>query len=106
MSILIVHVDVAVRPGSAGAFIEATRLNARASREEPGVLRFDVVQDQADADHFVLVEIYRDADAPAAHKKTAHYETWRQTVEPMMARPRTSVKFHAVDPASDAGFRA
>ena len=96
---LVVHVDVQVRPERVAEFLEATLANARASVQEPGIVRFDVVQDQADPAHVVLVEVYRDADAPAAHKATAHYAAWRDAVEEMMARPRASTRFAAVFPA-------
>lgn len=98
---LVVHVDVAVLPERVEEFAEATLANARASIQEPGVLRFDVVQDQADPGHFVLVEVYRDAEAAAAHKETEHYATWRDAVAEMMARPRASVKFAALFPTED-----
>lgn len=98
---LIVHVHVHVKPESVEAFQEATLVNARASREEPGVARFDVVQQHDDPTRFVLVEVYRDADAAAAHKTTAHYPVWRDAVAPMMAEPRTSVKFHNIFPDDD-----
>ena len=100
---LIVHVDVLVKPECAEAFKAASIENARNSLLEPGIARFDVCQDTADPTHFVLVEIYRDADAPAAHKETAHYQLWRDTVAGMMARPRQSVKYHNTYPA-DTGF--
>lgn len=93
---IIVHVHVHVQPESVDAFVAATRENARHSVQEPGVFRFDVVQQQDDPTRFVLIEIYRTADAPAAHKATAHYATWRDAVEPMMAEPRSSVKYVAV----------
>ena len=95
---LIVHVHVRVRPESVDAFAAATLEHARASVREPGVVRFDVVRQEDDPTRFVLVEIYRGADAPAAHKRTAHYAAWRDAVEPMMAEPRRSVKFRAVFP--------
>jgi autoinducer 2-degrading protein len=99
---LIVHVHVHVRPECIEAFQAATLANARASVREPGIARFDVVQ-QADAPpRVVLVEAYRDAAAPAAHKETAHYAAWRDAVAPMMASPRTSVKFANVFPADAA----
>ena len=101
---LIVHVHVRVSPGRAGDFLAATVVNARASLAEPGVLRFDVIQDQADPDHVVLVEIYRDAEASAAHKLTPHYATWRDAVAEMMAQPRESVRYAAVFPAEDQGW--
>jgi (4S)-4-hydroxy-5-phosphonooxypentane-2,3-dione isomerase len=95
---LVVHVHVRVRPERAEDFLAATAVNARASLAEPGVLRFDVIQDEADPAHVVLVEVYRDADAPAAHKATPHYVTWRDTVADMMAQPRASTKFSVVFP--------
>jgi quinol monooxygenase YgiN len=96
---LVVHVHVHVRPESVDSFKAATLANARASIREPGVARFDVMQQADDPTRFVLVEAYRTSDAPAAHKDTAHYATWRDTVAPMMAAPRTSVKFANVFPA-------
>jgi (4S)-4-hydroxy-5-phosphonooxypentane-2,3-dione isomerase len=95
---LVVIVDVWVKPDNVLAFAEATKENATASLLEPGVARFDVVQDKADAAHFVLVEVYRSDAAPAAHKETAHYARWRDTVEPFMARPRSSLKFDSLHP--------
>ena len=90
---LIVHVHVHVKPESVEAFRAATVENARQSVKEPGIARFDVVQQQDDPTRFVLVEVYRTADAPAKHKETAHYAKWRDAVAPMMAEPRTSVKY-------------
>ena len=79
-------------------------INARASLAEPGVLRFDIIQDQADPAHVVLVEIYRDDEASAAHKLTQHYATWRDAVADMMAAPRESVRYSAVFPVSSQGW--
>ena len=90
---LIVHVHVHVKEGSEEVFREASLENARNSGQEPGVARFDVCQQNDDSTRFVLVEVYRDDDAPAAHKETAHYQTWRDTVADMMAEPRQAVKF-------------
>jgi len=95
---LIVHVHVHVKPESVEAFREATIENGRNSIREPGVARFDVFQQADDPARFLLVEIYRNAEAPARHKETAHYATWRDTVAPMMAEPRTSVKYTSVFP--------
>ena len=92
------HVDVRVNPGDVEAFKRATIANGRNSVQEPGIARFDVVQQVDDPTRFVLVEVYRTADAATAHKETAHYQTWRDTVAPMMAEPRTSVKYEAVFP--------
>ena len=101
---LIVHVDVAVFPERVDDFIAAISANAQASRLEKGVLRFDVVQNAQDPAHFVLVEVYRDDDAAAAHKDTEHYQVWRDTVAEMMARPRTSQRFVAVSPPAEPGW--
>jgi autoinducer 2-degrading protein len=98
---LVVHVHVRVVPDDVPAFTEATLVNAASSLKEPGVLRFDVLRDEADPTHVVLVEVYRDADAAAAHKETAHYATWRDTVAPMMAKPRESTKFAALFPPEE-----
>jgi quinol monooxygenase YgiN len=95
---LVVHVHVHVKPECVEAFKQATLTNARESRKEPGVARFDVVQQQDDPTRFVLVEVYRDANAAAAHKETKHYPVWRDTVAPMMAEPRLSLKFNSVFP--------
>ena len=95
---LIVHVFVHVKPDAVDAFSAATLENARNSVEEPGVVRFDVVQQEDDPTRFLLIEIYRTATDPARHKETAHYLTWRDTVEPMMAEPRRSVKYRALAP--------
>ena len=95
---LAVHVHARVRPERVAEFLAATQVNARASLAEPGVLRFDVIQDQADPAHVVLNEVYRDEEASAAHKLTPHYATWRDTVAEMMAEPRQSTRFSAVFP--------
>jgi quinol monooxygenase YgiN len=96
---LIVHVHVRVLPDAVDAFAAATRENARQSAREPGVVRFDVVQEVDDPTRFVLMEIYRTAEDPARHKATAHYAAWRDAVEPMMAEPRRSVRYAALFPA-------
>lgn len=97
-SLLVVHVDIAVVPEQLAAFLAATRENAEASRNEPGVLRFDVLSDRADPGHVVLVEIYRDEAAAAAHKDTVHYQRWRDVVAPMMARPRQPTRYVNTSP--------
>jgi quinol monooxygenase YgiN len=94
----IVHVHVHVKAEFVEAFKSATLANARESVKEPGIARFDVVQQLDDPMRFVLVEVYRDAAAAAAHKETAHYPVWRDAVAPMMAEPRQSVKFGNVFP--------
>lgn len=98
---LIVHVFVRVKQESIDAFKSATIANAQQSILEPGIARFDVVQQVDDPASFVLVEAYRNADAPAAHKATPHYHAWRDRVEPMMAEPRRSVKFNNLVPGDE-----
>src|SRR5437660_5521447 len=101
---LVVHVHARVRPDRIDDFLAATLVNARASLGEPGVLRFDVIQDEADPAHVVLVEVYHDADAAAAHKLTAHYTAWRDAVAEMMAEPRASTRYSAVFPPDGEGW--
>jgi quinol monooxygenase YgiN len=98
---IIVQVNVLLRPGCAEAFKAATLANAKASVQEPGIARFDILQQSDDPCRFMLVEVYRTSEAPAAHKATAHYATWRDAVAPMMAQPRSSVKFDNVFPGED-----
>ena len=98
---LVLHVHVRVRPEDLEAFLAETRRNAAASLREPGVRRFDVLQDQGDAGHVVLTEVYVDQSAADAHKQTDHYARWRDGVAAMMAEPRTSTRFTAVFPEDD-----
>lgn len=100
---MIVHVHVHVRPETVEAFKQATLANARASIQEPGIARFDVIAQENDPCRFVLVEVYRTPAAAAAHKETRHYQAWRDTVAPMMAEPRASVKFQNLFP-EDSGW--
>ena len=100
---LVVHVHVHVKPEHVEAFRQATRDNARHSVQEPGIARFDVVQQADDPTRFVLVEAYRSVEAAAAHKATAHYARWRDAVADWMAEPRTSVKYANAFPP-DAGW--
>lgn len=95
---LIVHIDIRVKPEGVEAFRRATLENARASLEEPGVVRFDFAQAVGEPTRFVLVEVYRDEQAPARHKETAHYAKWRDAVTDLMAAPRTRVEYRAEYP--------
>ncbi|HET6760328.1 MAG TPA: antibiotic biosynthesis monooxygenase [Propionibacteriaceae bacterium] len=97
-SLLIVHVDVAVVPDQLQGFLDATEENARDSRKEHGVVRFDVLHDRENPTHLVLVEIYKDEAAAAAHKETGHYQRWRDIVAQMMARPRASTRYVNTSP--------
>lgn len=99
----IVHVHVHVKPDQVEAFKAATLENARNSVQEPGIARFDFIQDAGDPSRFVLVEVYRTPEAAARHKETAHYQTWRDTVASMMAEPRMGVKYFNLFP-DDQGW--
>ena len=98
---LVVHVHVHVKPECVGAFRDATLENAKNSVLEPGIARFDVIQQQDDPTRFVLVEVYRTPEDPGKHKETDHYETWRDTVADLMAEPRSSVKYENVFPEDE-----
>jgi len=99
----VIHVHVHVKPEAVGAFREASLANASQSVREPGVARFDVLQQQDDPTRFILVEIYRSTAAIAAHKETAHYAVWRDAVAPLMAEPRWSAKYAFVSPPPEPG---
>ena len=99
---LIVHVHVRVKPEFIDAFKEASLENARHSVHEPGIARFDVIQQADDPTRFLLVEVYRSNEATAYHKGTAHYATWRDKVAPMMAEPRSSIKYSNIFPADES----
>jgi (4S)-4-hydroxy-5-phosphonooxypentane-2,3-dione isomerase len=95
---IVVHVHVHVKAERVADFIAASAANASQSVKEPGIARFDVVQQSNDPTRFVLVEVYRTAQDPARHKETAHYQVWRDTVADMMAEPRSSVKYANIFP--------
>ena len=99
---LIVQVYVHVKSDSIEAFRAATIDNATHSVQEPGIARFDVLQQQDDPTRFLLTEVYRSVEATAAHKETEHYKRWRDTVADMMASPRTSVKYANICPTDEA----
>jgi quinol monooxygenase YgiN len=99
----IVHVHVHVKADQVEAFKTATLENARASLNEPGIARFDVLQQSDDPTRFTLVEVYRTADDPAKHKETAHYNRWRQAAEPLLAEARTRTVYANVFPG-DQGW--
>jgi quinol monooxygenase YgiN len=99
-SYLAVVVYIHVLPESLDAFRSASLANAAASIREPGVVRFDVMQEGGDPTRFVLFEVYRGQEGASAHKQTAHYQVWRDTVAPMMAEPRTSKSYATLTPAA------
>lgn len=95
---MMVYVHVHVKPDDVDQFRQATVANARHSIQEPGIARFDILQQEDDPTRFLLIEIYRTAEDPARHKETPHYKIWRETVEKMMAEPRRSTKYTQVFP--------
>jgi quinol monooxygenase YgiN len=97
----IIHVYVHVKKDQIEAFKAATIENAGNSIKEPGIVRFDVVQQQEDPTRFELVEVYRKLEDNGKHRETAHYKKWRDTVESMMAEPRSSIKFNNIFPGDD-----
>jgi quinol monooxygenase YgiN len=99
MQIVLVHVHV--KPEFVEAFKQASIDNASNSVKEPGIERFDVIQQADDTTRFILVEIYKTTEAPAAHKETAHYAKWRDTVTDMMAEPRQGIKYTNIFPTDE-----
>lgn len=99
----IVHVHVHVKPEFVEAFKQATIENAGKSAQEPGIARFDVIQQTDDPTRFVLIEVYKTAEAPGQHKETAHYRLWRDAVMKMMAEPRQGIRYTNIFPADENG---
>lgn len=95
---LIIHISVRVKPEMVEEFKKVTIANAQSSLEEPGIARFEVLQQTHDPARFLLAEAYRSEEAIAAHKETAHYAAWRDAVEPMMAEERTRIRYTNVYP--------
>ncbi len=98
----IVLVDIHVKPEHLERFIELTTDNAGNSRQEPGVLRFDFIQDKDDPTHFALVEVYRTPEDVERHRETAHYLRWRDSAPDLMAQPRVGTKYRNIDPTDEA----
>ncbi len=98
-------IHVFVKPDAVDAFKEASKRNHEESMKEPGVLRFDVLQSAEDRTRFLLYEVYTSVEATQAHKETAHYKTWKDTVEPMMDRPRESATYAPVAPEKEEEWR-
>lgn len=97
----IVHVFIHVKPDRLAEFLEATADNALNSIQEPGIARFDFLQQADDPNRFLLVEVYRNEQAVARHKETAHYNRWREAVEPLLAEPRTRIVYRNIAPGDD-----
>jgi quinol monooxygenase YgiN len=98
----IIHVQIRVLPEAVEAFKRASLANAQASLKEPGIRRFDVLQQQDDPTRFQLVEVYRAPEDQAAHRRTEHYAAWAEAVAPLMAEPRSALKFVNLFPADEA----
>ena len=101
MNIVLVHVHI--KPEFVEAFKQASIENASNSVNEDGIARFDIIQQNDDPTRFILVEVYKTAEASAAHKETAHYAKWRDTVAEMMAEPRQGIKYTNIHP-EDSGW--
>jgi (4S)-4-hydroxy-5-phosphonooxypentane-2,3-dione isomerase len=99
----IVHVNIHVHARFIEPFKSISIENARKSRQEPGIARFDVLQDENDSSHFEFLEVYRTQKDPAKHKETSHYNKWRELAEPMLIEPRARTVYINIDP-SDQGW--
>lgn len=95
MHVTLVHIHV--EPEHVDAFIKASLANSEASCKEPGNRRFDVLQSAEDPCRFILYEAYLTPEDAAAHKQTAHYNTWRETVADWMAEPRQGVRYEGLN---------
>ena len=100
---VIAHVFIRIKTESIEEFKNASMENAKCSILEPGMRRFDVIQQSDDPGRFVLVEVYRSEPATLEHKQTSHYKQWKEAVEGMMAEPRYSIRYTNVFP-DDAGW--
>jgi autoinducer 2-degrading protein len=98
---IVLHVNILVKPEHIEAFKDATMENARHSRKEPGIARFDLLQQKDDPTRFLLVEVYRTPEAIVAHKATAHWAAWRDCAEPLIAEPRTRMQYINISPGDD-----
>ena len=98
---IVVHVFVHVKPECIEQFRRITVENASHSVKEPGIARFDVLQQADDPARFVLVEVYRDAEAPARHKETAHYQAWVAAAGDLLAEPRSRATYANVFPGDE-----
>lgn len=104
-SMFVALISIKVKPEYVEQFVEATLDNVRNSAQEPGILRFDFIQQADDPTRFVLIEAYRSPEAPAAHRETTHYQRWRDTVSDWMSEPRTALKYQQIYPPDEAGWQ-
>lgn len=99
---LVTHVFVHVKPECIDDFKAICADNSGNSRQEPGCVRFDVIQQKDDPQRFVLMEVYRTSEDVDNHKQTDHYHRWRETVEDMQVERRYSIKYEIVHPDPEA----
>lgn len=97
---LVVHVHIKIKEDQIEKFKQVSIENAQKSIQEPGIARFDILQDKDEPTRFVLNEVYRDEEAPKSHKETPHYQKWRDEMESLMAEPRFSIKFTSIFPGN------
>jgi len=100
----IVHVFIHVKEDRIEEFKRATLENARNSLQEPGIARFDVIQQKEDPTHFALIEVYRTSEDVAKHKETSHYKHWQEAVEALMKEPRSRIVYQNIFP-DESGWR-
>jgi quinol monooxygenase YgiN len=102
MYIVLVHIHV--KPELTEQFKNATFENARNSIQEPGIIRFDVIQQIEDTTRFTLIEVYRTPDDQLKHRETRHYQIWKDTVGDMMTEPRQGVQYMSLFP-NESGWK-
>jgi (4S)-4-hydroxy-5-phosphonooxypentane-2,3-dione isomerase len=102
---IVTIVNVWVKPEFIADFIRACEKNHLNSIKEPGNLRFDILQDASDYTKFTLYEAYESEEASIAHKSTAHYFEWRDTVANWMTKPREGFKHFVVCPNDKSGWQ-
>lgn len=95
---IVTTVMVQVVPEHIDDFIRATIVNHQAAIEEPGNMRFDILQSEQDPGRFMLYEAYESKELAAAHKETEHYKIWRDTVADWMAEPRQGITYYGIKP--------
>lgn len=94
----VVIVQIHVKPKCLDSFISATLKNVSCSLQEPGVVRFDFIQNIEESNRFILIEIYTSKDAQLEHKQTDHYKIWKNEVANMMLEPRVGSFYESIFP--------
>ena len=93
-----------IKPEFVEAYRDAIVENARHTLLEPGIIRFDVLQDKKNPTHFSLFEAYQDAAARETHLTMPYFLKWKETVlgQEMFAQKGHGDEFDAVFPQADA----